>query len=249
PAAGPLKVVVAPVRAVLQPLVSGLGDLEPVRLRVGDDVELDDAVRRLVDGGYHRGDLGEKRGEVGVRGGIPEGVPATEGRPLRVEFWGDQIEEIRYFKAADQRSLEVAQDGLWAPPCRELPLTASVRERARDLGRQHPALAEILEQIADGAAVEGMEAFAPVLADHMELLLDVLPAGPSVIVCAPERIRTRAAELVSTSQEFLEASWVNAAAGGEAPIDLGAAAYKTLDEVRDHTAELGLAWWTITPFA
>src|SRR5439155_16113995 len=82
-----------------------------------------------------------------------------------------------------------------------------------------------------------------------ELLLDVLPAGSSVVVCDPERIRTRAAELVSTSQEFLEASWVNAAAGGEAPIDLGAAAYKTLDDVRDHTAELGLDWWTITPFA
>ncbi|GAB3986846.1 transcription-repair coupling factor [Actinoallomurus acanthiterrae] len=249
PAAGPLQVVVAPVRAVLQPLVSGLGDLEPVRLRAGDDVELDDAVRRLVDGGYHRVDLVEKRGEIAVRGGILDVFPPTEEHPLRVEFWGDQVEEIRYFKAADQRSLEVAQDGLWAPPCRELPLTASVRERARDLGRLHPALAEILEQIADGAAVEGMEAFAPVLADHMELLLDVLPAGSSVVVCDPERIRTRAAELVSTSQEFLEASWVNAAAGGEAPIDLGAAAYKTLDEVRGHTAELGLAWWTITPFA
>jgi transcription-repair coupling factor (superfamily II helicase) len=249
PAAGPLQVVVAPVRAVLQPIVAGLGDLEPVRLRPGDEAELEDAVRRLVDAGYNRVDLVEKRGEIAVRGGILDVFPPTEEHPLRVEFWGDQVEEIRYFKAADQRSLEVAQDGLWAPPCRELPLTASVRERARELGRQHPALADILEQIADGAAVEGMEAFAPVLADHMELLLDVLPSGSSVVVCDPERIRTRAAELVSTSQEFLEASWVNAAAGGEAPIDLGAAAYKTLDEVRDRTAELGLAWWTITPFA
>jgi transcription-repair coupling factor (superfamily II helicase) len=248
PAAGPLKVVVAPVRAVLQPIVSGLGDLEPVRLRPQDEAELDDVVRRLVDAGYHRVDLVEKRGEIAVRGGILDVFPPTDEHPLRVEFWGDQIEEIRYFKAADQRSLEVAQDGLWAPPCRELPLTESVRERAKALAGEHPALAEILVQIADGAAVEGMEAFAPVLADRMEQLLDVLPEGSSVVVCDPERIRTRAAELVSTGQEFLEASWVNAAAGGEAPIDLGEAAYRTLEEVRDHASGLGLPWRTITPF-
>jgi transcription-repair coupling factor (superfamily II helicase) len=248
PAAGPLRVVVAPVRAVLQPIVSGLGDLEPVRLRAEDEVELDDVVRRLVQAGYNRVDLVEKRGEVAVRGGILDVFPPTEEHPLRVEFWGDQVEEIRYFKAADQRSLEVSQDGLWAPPCRELPLSGSVRERAKDLAREHPALADVLDQIADGTAVEGMEAFAPVLADRMELLIDALPGGSWVVVCDPERIRTRAAELVSTGQEFLEASWVNAAAGGEAPIDLGEAAYRTLEEVREHAAELGLPWRTITPF-
>ena len=248
PAAGPLRVVVAPVRAVLQPIVSGLGDLEPVRLRPQDEAELDDVVRRLVEAGYDRVDLVEKRGEIAVRGGILDVFPSTEEHPLRVEFWGDQVEEVRYFKAADQRSLEVAADGLWAPPCRELPLTESVRERAKDLAGEHPALAEVLDQIADGAAVEGMEAFAPVLADDMELLFDVLPPGSSVIICDPERIRTRAAELVSTGQEFLEASWVNAAAGGEAPIDLGGAAYRSLEEIRDHASGLGLPWRTITPF-
>jgi transcription-repair coupling factor (superfamily II helicase) len=248
PAAGPLQVVVAPVRAVLQPIVSGLGDLDPVRLRPQDEAELDDVVRRLVEAGYDRVDLVEKRGEIAVRGGILDVFPSTEEHPLRVEFWGDQVEEIRYFKAADQRSLEVAADGLWAPPCRELPLTESVRERAKDLAGEHPALAEVLDQIADGAAVEGMEAFAPVLADRMELLLDVLPQGSSMIICDPERIRTRAAELVRTGQEFLEASWVNAAAGGEAPIDLGGAAYRSLEEVRDHASVLGLPWRTITPF-
>ncbi len=249
PAAGPLQAVVAPVRAVLQPIVAGLGDLEPVRLRPGDEMELDEAVRRLVDAGYDRADLVEKRGEIAVRGGILDVFPPTEEHPLRVEFWGDQVEEVRYFKAADQRSLEAAPDGLWAPPCRELPLTASVRERARALAASYPVLADVLDRIADGSAVEGMEAFAPVLADRMELLLDVLPEGASVLVCDPERIRTRAAELVATSREFLEASWVNAAAGGEAPIDLGAAAYRTIDEVRGHAGGRGLAWWTITPFA
>ena len=45
---------------------------------------------------------------------------------MRVQFWGDTIEEIRCFKVADQRSLEIAQHGLWVPPCRELLLTHAV---------------------------------------------------------------------------------------------------------------------------
>jgi transcription-repair coupling factor (superfamily II helicase) len=248
PMAGPLRVVVTPVRAVLQPIVSGLGGLEPVRLRTGDDAELQDVVADLVNAGYHRVDLVEKRGEIAVRGGILDVFPPTEEHPLRIEFWGDTVEEIRYFKAADQRSLEVSQEGLWAPPCRELLLTPEVRERAKRLAEEHPSLADILDRLADGDTVEGMEAFSPVLADRMELLLDLMPKGSYVLVCDPERNRSRAVELVRTSQEFLEASWVSAAAGGEAPIDLGAAAYKTLEEIREHAAELGLPWWNITPF-
>jgi transcription-repair coupling factor (superfamily II helicase) len=243
---GALDVVVTPVRAVLQPIVAGLADLEPVRLVSGEDADMDDAVSSLVDAGYHRVDLVEKRGEIAVRGGILDVFPPTEEHPLRVEFWGDTVEEIRYFKAADQRSLEIAQGGLWAPPCRELPLTEKVRERAKLLAEQHPPLAEILGRIADGDAVEGMEAFSPVLADRMELLTDLLPDGSALLVCEPERIRTRSVELVRTSQEFLEASWVNAAAGGEAPIDLGAAAFRSLEEVREHSNELGLPRWSVT---
>ncbi|MBG0826283.1 transcription-repair coupling factor [Planomonospora sp. ID67723] len=247
-AAGPLRVVVAPIRAVLQPIVRGLGDLSPVRLRAGDDADLDAVVHRLVENGYHRVDMVEKRGEVAVRGGLLDVFPPTEEHPLRLEFWGDSVEEIRWFKVADQRSLEVAGDGLFAAPCRELLLTEDVRDRAAALSAEHPALAEILDQLAEGMPVEGMEAFAPVLAGEMDLLIDHLPARAAVFVCDPERIRSRADELVRTSQEFLEASWINAAAGGEAPIDLEAAAFRTLEEIRDHARELGQPWWSIAPF-
>jgi transcription-repair coupling factor (superfamily II helicase) len=247
-AAGPLNVIVAPVRALLQPIVQGLGDLEPMRLRAGDDADLDEVVANLVGNGYHRVDMVEKRGEVAVRGGLLDVFPPTEEHPLRLEFWGDTVEEIRWFKVADQRSLEAAEDGLFAPPCRELLLTEEVRDRARALAERHPSLAEVLDQLAEGTPVEGMEAFAPVLCGEMDLLIDHLPARAAVFVCDPERIRSRAEELVRTSQEFLEASWITAAAGGEAPIDLGAAAFRTLEEVRDHADSLGQPWWSMAPF-
>ena len=245
---GPLAVVVTPVRSLLQPIMAGLGDLEPVALQAGQACELDDLLIRLVEIGYSRVNLVASRGEIAVRGGIVDVFPPTEEHPLRVEFFGDTIEEIRYFKVADQRSIGPAERGVWAPPCRELLLTPAVRERAKELADTHPALADPLGKLAEGIAVEGMEAFAPVLADRMELLIDYVPAAGIVLACDPERVRARAEELVRTSQEFLEASWVNAAAGGEAPVDLGAAAFQPIARIRAAAAALGLPWWTVAPF-
>ena len=248
-ASGPVSVVVASVRSVLQPQVKGLGELVPVSLRSGETVDLGEVVDGLAAAAYSRVELVEKRGEFAVRGGILDVFPPTEEHPLRIEFWGDDVEEIRYFRVADQRSLEIAEHGVWAPPCRELLLTDDVRARAAQLAEVHPELGELLGKLAEGIAVEGMESLAPVLVDEMELLLDVLPEGSMTIVCDPERVRTRAADLVATSQEFLHASWAATAGGGQAPIDVEAASLWGIADVRDRARELGMLWWTVSPFA
>ncbi|MGB7983509.1 MAG: hypothetical protein WCF36_22245, partial [Candidatus Nanopelagicales bacterium] len=161
---GALDLVVAPVRALLQPIVTGLGDLVPVVVRPGDQVAHDDLAAALVAIGYQPTDLVAKRGQFAIRGGILDVFPATEEHPLRVEFWGDDVEEIRSFSVADQRTLEPVER-LWAPPCRELLLTDEVRRRAAALGQAHPQLLELTDKIAGGVAVEGMESLAPVLVD------------------------------------------------------------------------------------
>jgi transcription-repair coupling factor (superfamily II helicase) len=247
---GPLSVVVAPVRSMLQPQLKGLGDLEPVELVTGGEAGLEEVSRRLSDMAYARVDLVTKRGEFAVRGGILDVFPPTDEHPSRVEFWGDEVEEIRTFAVADQRTIDPVQR-LWAPPCRELLLTPQVRQRAAELVAEHPELAEILDKLAEGIPVEGMESLAPALLQgtaSMELLLDCMPAGTHVLLCDPERIRTRAHDLVRTSAEFLEAGWAAAAVGGQAPIDVGAATFHTLAEVRAEAAVLRLPWWTVSPF-
>jgi transcription-repair coupling factor (superfamily II helicase) len=247
---GRIDVVVAPVRSLLQPQLKGLGDLEPVELVTKGEAGLEDVSRRLTDMAYARVDLVTKRGEFAVRGGILDVFPPTDEHPSRVEFWGDEVEEIRTFAVADQRTIDPVQR-LWAPPCRELLLTPEVRQRAAELAAAHPELAEILDKLAEGIPVEGMESLAPALldgTDSMELLIDCMPAGTHVLLCDPERIRTRAHDLTRTSAEFLEAGWAAAAVGGDAPIDVGAAAFKTLAEVRAHAAVLRRPWWTVSPF-
>nr|WP_222437295.1 transcription-repair coupling factor [Quadrisphaera sp. RL12-1S] len=247
---GRVSVVVAPVRAVLQPLVAGLGDLRPVQLRAGDVVDLDQVVADLAAAAYTRTEMVERRGDVAVRGGILDVFPPTADHPLRVELFGDEVDEVRAFSVADQRSLEVVPEGLWAPPCRELLLTDEVRRRAAALKEQLPGAAEMLDKIAGGIAVEGMESLAPALVDGMQPLLDVLPAGTHVVVLDPERVRSRAHDLVATSEEFLAAAWANAASGGQVPVDLGLdrASYTTFAATRAHALSTGRPWWSLSSF-
>src|SRR3954464_6182408 len=246
---GAIDVLVAPVRSLLQPLAPGLGDLVPVELRSGDAAELDDVARALVDAAYTRVELVEKRGEFAVRGGLLDVFPPTEPHPVRVEFWGDEVDELRYFSAADQRAPDERPERLWAPPCRELLLTDQVRARAAELAVQHPGLLDILGRLAEGIAVEGMESLTPALVGgDMELLTDLLPGETHVLVCDPERVRSRAADLVRTAEEFLAASWATAAEAGEAPLDLGASSFRDLSDVEAAARGRGLPWWTTGAF-
>lgn len=253
---GPIRVLVTTVRSLIQPIAPGLGELRPVWLGIGDEHDFDELVQRLAGLAYERVDMVEKRGEFAVRGGIVDVFPPTAEHPLRLEFWGDEVTEIRPFSVADQRSLPETEEDehqrprLYATPCRELLLTEDVRERAAELAERHASdgdLAEMLGKIAGGAPVDGMEALIPALcAGEMQLLTDLVPAGTHTVLADPEKVRGRAADLVRTGEEFLEASWMVAADGGKAPIDLGASAYRGLGDVAEHTRDLGLPWWTLS---
>ncbi|MHA6780278.1 transcription-repair coupling factor [Pseudonocardia saturnea] len=249
PATAP-RIVVTAARSLIQPIAPGLGRLEPVALRVGDTTDFEALLERLVELAYTRVEMVTARGEFAVRGGIVDVFPPTAEQPLRVEFWGDEVSELRTFSVADQRSVAPVEE-LQAPGCRELLLTAPVRERAAALARVHennPPLRELLDHLANGIPSEGMESLVPVLtAGELELLTDLLPDRALVLVADPERIRTRSADLVRTGQEFLEASWFAASTGGDAPIDVGASAYRGLNDVLAHAAATGHPVVTFSP--
>ncbi len=242
--------LVAAARSLIQPIAPGLGSLDPVRLRVGSTHDFDALLVRLVELAYVRVEMVTARGEFAVRGGIVDVFAPTAEHPVRVEFWGDEVSELRSFSVADQRSV-AAVDELLAPGCRELLLTEPVRARAAALARHHEnnaPLRELLDHLAEGIPAEGMESLIPVLVgSELQLLTDLLPAGALVLVADPERVRTRSADLVRTGQEFLEASWFAAGTGGDAPIDVGSSAYRGLGEVLDHATATGRPVLTLSP--
>ncbi|MFD5224830.1 transcription-repair coupling factor [Microbacterium sp. NPDC058342] len=243
-------IVVASVRAALQPLATNLGEAAPLELRIGGrGAELEDAVEQLVERAYSRVDMVSRRGEFAVRGGILDVFPPTADHPLRVEFFGDEIDQIRAFSVADQRSLPGDVAFVELPASRELLLTAEVRERAAALVGRFPAIAGMLEKMAEGIPVEGMESLLPAVSGPLVTLAEYLPAQSAAAVVDPERASARAQNLGETNREFLDAAWSAATSGASAPIDLGAGDFISLARLREIVREREGVWWRLSTFA
>lgn len=229
---GPVRVLVMPVRSLIQPVVEGLADVEPLVFVAGHEMALDVASACLVENAYSRVDLVVNRGEFAVRGGILDVFPPTLPHPVRIEFFGDQIDSIRQFHASDQRTYGEPIDMVWATACRELQLTDEVRTRAESLIGQIPNADDMLKSIADGIGVGGMESLIPALIDHMEPVASMLPDDAVILLSDPEKLRRAAEDLSKTANEFLAASWHVAASGhgAGAPISFETAGFADFDE-------------------
>jgi transcription-repair coupling factor (superfamily II helicase) len=249
-------VVVASVRAALQPVADNLTDFQPIELAAGGrGYDLATIAHELVNVAYSRVDMVTRRGEFAVRGGILDVFPPVAPHPYRVEFFGDEVEQIRVFSVADQRSLPDPVASVSLPPSRELLLSAAVRQRAREMQHEFPSLSGMLAKIAEGIPADGMESLAPALVDRLVPVTHYLPAGAAVAVISPERVASRAISLAETNREFLSAAWNAATAGAEAPIDLESGDFLTLGELRDSVKFSAPGqpasehvWWTLSSF-
>ncbi|GAB11326.1 transcription-repair coupling factor [Gordonia araii NBRC 100433] len=253
---GSLRVVVTTVRSLVQPMAPGLGKLSAITLREGDEIDFDGLLTSLVEMAYERVDLVGRRGEFAVRGGILDVFPTTAEHGVRVEFFGDEITDIRAFSVADQRTHPDIDPGpVIIHACRELLLTEPVRRRAAVLLDEQEGggeLSSMLTKLSEGIPVEGMEALMPALVDgELELLTEAIPADSLVLLLDPEKIRTRATDLAATGKEFLDAAWTAAGMGADAPLtkEFSASAYRALDDVAGATIAAGRRWWTLSPLS
>lgn len=230
---GPLKVIAVPVRSLIQPVVRGIQDVEPLVFTAGGQMGLDWAASRLVENAYTRTDLVMDRGEFAVRGGILDIFPPTAAHPVRIDFFGDDIDSIHAFHASDQRTFGENIHQIWAPACRELQLTESVRRRAEALAGSIPNADDMLESIARGVPVEGMESLIPALIDDMMPVYSLFPKDAVIMFSDVERLKRAAQDLAKTADEFMAAGW-HAAAGGQgagAPISFDKSSFMDFDEV------------------
>jgi transcription-repair coupling factor (superfamily II helicase) len=195
------RVVVAPVRALVQRLGPQATEVEPIVVGVGDQLDSTDLVERLVAAGYRREYQVEHRGEVAVRGSIVDVFPSTATTPVRIDLWGDEVERLTEFSVADQRStIDVSELEIF--PARELLAAVEVRERAAALVAKEPWGREHWERLADGHLFDGMESWLPWLVDHEVLVLDLLQADAQVVLLEPRRMRDRAADLAAEEHDL-----------------------------------------------
>ena len=193
-------VIVASVRSLIQRLSPA--PIEPISLAPRQTMDPVELARMLAAFGYHRTDRVEGRAEFAVRGGIVDVYPAAGDLPVRVEFWGDEVETVREFTVASQRSR--ADTTLVVFPARELRGIAEVRERARELLTAAPWAASTWERLSEGLLFAGMESWLPWIAPE-RTAMDELPAGTRVIVFDPVRSRARSDELRTEEADLAEA--------------------------------------------
>ena len=241
-------IVVAPIRAVIHRFIADLASQPLQTLEIGSEVDLTTLITDLTELAYTRTDLVEKRGEFAVRGGIVDLFLPLSEHPVRIDFFGDEIEELSYFDVSSQRTTTPVIGKLAILPCRELLLTSEIRERAESAKSKYPAALEILDRVAQGISTEGMESLIPILVDETETILQRMPKGTEVVFIDDERIRMRTIDLLATNEEFFEAAWSHAALGATAPLPVTDATYLSWEDLSEESARCQLAVRALNPY-
>lgn len=246
------QVIIASARAFCQPVLPAV---EPITVKVDTEWDFTELTEQAVNFAYEHVDMVAKRGEFATRGGIIDIFPTTAEYPVRLEFWGDEVTDIRSFAVADQRTIEELTS-VELFPARQLIIDASVAKRADELARTNPSnttLVQLLTRISEHTHADGEEVLIPVLSDaKYSVLPELMPKGSIVFVSGPEKVRTRIADLEATDQEFLEAGWEAAAMGAEGPLaveglDVSASSFRSFESLEVSARNAGNAWWTFAP--
>ena len=202
--AGDAFVVVTTAQGATQ-LVAPPRDLEMVDVRVGTTFDLAALTQRLVDLGYERNYIVERRGEFAVRGGIVDVFPPSRDRPVRIEMWGDEVSSLREFALASQRSLDDIA-AVTIAPCREVRPDAETGRRAAKLMDELDD--PLLEPLSEGILEPGVERLLPFLSEGMRPLSHFFPKDSVAVVLEPKRVRDRADEVAEQVAEWSKISHV-----------------------------------------
>jgi transcription-repair coupling factor (superfamily II helicase) len=193
-------VVVASVRAVIQRLSPS--DPSPIELRTGADHDVSALADSLTVLGYDRTDRVESRGEFAIRGGIVDVFPAQADEPVRIDFWGDTVDDIRRFGIGDQRSHD-AVPAVEIYPAREFRPDPNIAAAADRLVAEAPWNASVWERLAQYQQFAGMESWMPWFAPERTLLESEHDA--EVVLVDPTRIADRARDLRKEEDDLANA--------------------------------------------
>ncbi len=215
------KAVVTTIRALQQKVLprSILEHLH-MQLEVGREISREELLQGLTSLGYQRVSLVEDRGTYAVRGDLLDLFPPLLDQPVRLAFFGDELEDIRCFDPASQRSLDQRLARLELSPAREMILAGEhmetfarrFKERCDDLEIPRRQREMIVEEIREGLLAPGRENLLPLNYAQLDTVFDYLDRF-SWLLLDPQAI-------TSAADEFAEA-----VRSGEARARLGTEPY------------------------
>ncbi len=199
------RILVTTVNAIVQkvpPPATFAG--ATLHLEKGGRVQPEVLAAFLEANGYHRTGTVMEHGEYAVRGGIVDLYPAGESDPVRLDLFGDEIEDMRRFDTASQRSGKVVPE-LWLRPVGEVFLDEDSRARFRtayrDLFGAAAAEDPLYVSVSAGRKHPGMEHWAGLFHEYMATLLDYVPGASVSLDNQAEDVATARFEMVADHYE------------------------------------------------
>lgn len=198
----PPMLVLTPIETLLQRIIpkSVLCDRAELLIR-GEEVDRDAFIQSLAHGGYTQVTLVEEYGEYAVRGGILDIYSPVYPEPLRVEFFGDKVESLRFFSATDQRKLKEIDEAVILP-AREIVLSPSrmdliqnnLRQLVRESGLSISQADKWQERLVNEGFFPGIESFIPLVYPSCDTLFDYVPEQSFWVLFDPADIERQAIE-------------------------------------------------------
>ena len=189
-------VAVAPAQALAEPTVPPEMLLNHIEyLQIGEEIDREELLKWLVGSGYEHCAIVQSRGEFSIRGGLLDIFPPLTTFPVRVDFFGDFVEEMRIFNPLTQRSTEDLSE-LVILPANELIFSQSMLESAREKMIERAArynlparrVHEILQQLEARRLVEGRDALLPLFYPRPASVLDYIPQQSPLLIERPEEV-------------------------------------------------------------
>jgi transcription-repair coupling factor (superfamily II helicase) len=192
-------------------------------LNIGDEIDPDDIAAMLMRGGYQNVELVEVKGEFARRGDILDVYPFTSDTPVRIEFFGDEIDAIRAFEPISQRSTKSLESITLTPLRESFSVDVSIdywQAQTDDLIQEHATpqliktIREMTERLTESTASlyglagctlnNGIDAFLPMLTPETELLTDYLSDDTIVCLIEPQWQKREAAHMHAQMQELYQ---------------------------------------------
>ena len=199
-------VILTTIEALMQKTISKNKLFADVlQLEVGSMILLEKLTSELVSLGYDRTDMVEGRGQFCVRGGIIDVFPLTTENPIRIEFWGDEIDSIRVFDVESQRTIETIKE-INIFPAEEFLVD---KEMLEDIGNRilerYPNAVQDVETIKNGNYLSKIDKYFEFFYKETSTLLDYLLKDTIVFLDEPSRIVSRCQAIEFDNKEFIEA--------------------------------------------
>jgi transcription-repair coupling factor (superfamily II helicase) len=194
-------IVVTSVDALLQRVIPKQEIIDYAELIVADEeIERNGFIEKLVAGGYQHASIVEEPGDYCVRGGIVDIYGPLYADPIRIEFFGDTVESIRFFSAASQRTIKPIAEAV-VLPAREMVLNKAlllqiinrIRARAAELEIPVTEIRKIIDLIENGQGFPGIESLIPLIYPELDNVFDYLPKN-TLIVSSGDGDLARAAD-------------------------------------------------------